>query len=1337
MKNYQIVCKQWLMVIGLIMLISVPYANAQFSLPGELDTSFNFGRPHNFFSDPNNPLPSVGASGIRDILIQPDGKILIAGFFTTYNGLTRNRIARLNDDGSVDGSFNPFGGASGAIETMALQSDGKILIGGNFTNYNGTARNRIARINTDGSLDLTFNPGSGANGTIWDIEVRSDGLIYIGGQFGSYNGTTVEGLTRLTAIGLKDATFNPSGTGLGGGVVYTLALYINDVIFAGSFSDYNGTARNNIARVNNTGGLTTFNTTGTGFDGTINDIEIYGSSAMLVVGNFSNYNGTSRNGIANISTNGPLITSGFSFGTGFGGSFIDIKTVKENFSIGRIIVGGSFTSYKGVTINNFIAIDYAGSEDPMFSAGGGADFSVNCLAVQSDGKALAAGNFSSFKNLPIRLPRINTNGSLDLTFNPITGVGRLANSTVYAVDEQSTTRIILGGQFTSYNGTLKNNILRTFSNGQLDASFISGSGADNTIRSLVVLTDDRILIGGDFLAYNITARNRIARLNINGDIDNTFNPGLGANGTVQAIAVQPDGRILIGGSFTQYAGNARNRIARLNTDGSLDASFSIGTGASSTIHTIAVQSDGKILIGGAFSTFNGTSISRVARLNSNGSLDTSFNIGTGTGAGSTVRSIVVQADGRIVIGGGFFTFNGISRNDIARLNTNGSLDTTFNPGSGTSDEVYTCKIQPDGKVLIGGTFGTFNGVNRIGIARLNAFGTLDQSFDPGTGASGNVYSTSLRSGKLLIGGTFETYDNIYRSRVARVLAPNCATINNTTTSSSICQGSQKLLTGTSTGTWVILSGSGSISGNVYTASGGSGSVTIYNELGGCTSPTVTFSVNPRPSAPTVPTPSAICAGNTATITPTAGAPFYRFYDTSTGFNALSNPVTSYTTPSLTATTTYYVASHALGCESNTRTAVTVTVNPLPGAPTTPTPSAICAGNTSTITPTAGGANYNFYAASSGGSPLTGGNGVASFTTPTLTTTTTYHVASVSAAGCESSTRTAVTATVNPLPSAPTTPAPSAICTGNTSTITPTAGGANYRFYAASSGGSPLAGGNGVASFTTPTLSTTTIYHVSSVSAAGCESSTRTAVAVTVNPLPSAPTAPAPAAICAGNTVTIAPSAGGANYRFYAASSGGSPLAGGNGVASFTTPTLSTTTTYHVASVSAAACESSIRTAVTATVNPNPSVAITQSGDTLRTTTLGSSYQWFRNSLPVSGAISAILVPTQSGSYTVQVTNAQGCTGTSPAVSFIVTGLQAGHSIAESLKVYPNPFINQVRIEAGTQFEYSLLDITGAVLLNGRSEDQQSELYLGELASGTYFLRLVYGEGIQVKKLIKQ
>ena len=174
------------------------------------------------------------------------------------------------------------------------------------------------------------------------------------------------------------------------------------------------------------------------------------------------------------------------------------------------------------------------------------------------------------------------------------------------------------------------------------------------------------------------SRKGIARLNSDGGLDTGFNPGSGANSNVEYLALQSDGKVLIGGAFTNFNRTARIRIARLNGDGSLDAGFDAGLGANDSVFSVAVQSDGKVLIGGWFTNVNGTTRNFVARLNSDGTLDASFD----PGANNTVYSVAVQSDGKILIGGDFSMVKGTSRNRITRLNSDGSLDGGFNPDRG-------------------------------------------------------------------------------------------------------------------------------------------------------------------------------------------------------------------------------------------------------------------------------------------------------------------------------------------------------------------------------------------------------------------------------------------------------------------------------------------------------------------------------------------------------------------------------------------------------------------------------------------------------------------------------
>src|SRR5438067_6034490 len=195
-----------------------------------------------------------------------------------------------------------------------------------------------------------------------------------------------------------------------------------------------------------------------------------------------------------------------------------------------------------------------------------------------------------------------------------------------------------------------------------------------------------------------------ATLAAGGDVDPNFNANGFEPGTIGGAVRQPDGKLIvfdgIFGDFSSVNGTARSGIARLNADGSLDSSFNPSlalNSATGQVQAVALQTDGKIVIGGSFTGVNGTARNNIARLNADGSLDTSFN--PGSGADKQVRAIAVQTDGRIVIGGYFTSVNATARNRVARLNANGALDPSFDPGSGapgTFDYVETFAVQSNG-----------------------------------------------------------------------------------------------------------------------------------------------------------------------------------------------------------------------------------------------------------------------------------------------------------------------------------------------------------------------------------------------------------------------------------------------------------------------------------------------------------------------------------------------------------------------------------------------------------------------------------------------------------------
>lgn len=268
-----------------------------------------------------------------------------------------------------------------------------------------------------------------------------------------------------------------------------------------------------------------------------------------------------------------------------------------------------------------------------------------------------------------------------------------------------------------------------------------------------------------------------------GFIDTSFNTGTGIDSGgfgigVRSIEVQPDGKILVGGAFVAFNGTNRMCIARLNTNGTLDTSFNPGTGADYTIKSIVLQSDGKIIIGGAFSKYNGVSRNGVARLNSDGSLDTTFNPGSGINGTVTtdfkpfVYSILPQTQDRILIAGNFLSYNGTDKGSIARLYNNGVIDNTFDPPPHcfACDKIYySMALQPNGKIILPKRFAS----------RLNIDGSIDNTFQqPNCNpCSYSSYVKIQSDGKILIAGGSYRIEGVWHNNIIRLLNSDNLSVN--------------------------------------------------------------------------------------------------------------------------------------------------------------------------------------------------------------------------------------------------------------------------------------------------------------------------------------------------------------------------------------------------------------------------------------------------------------------------------------------------------------------------------------------------------------------------------
>ena len=340
------------------------------------------------------------------------------------------------------------------------------------------------------------------------------------------------------------------------------------------------------------------------------------------------------------------------------------------------------------------------------------------------------------------------------------------NDTVRAIAVQPDGKVIIGGDFTQVEGVTRNRIARLNADGTLDTGFDPNVTAGN-VNSIVLQADGRILVGGNFSQVGGQQRNNIFRLNTDGTLDMNFAPPV--QGSVFTIAVQTDGKILVGGFFNRFGFGPDDNVGsiiRLNTDGTLDTPFN--PMANDPVRSIVLQADGKILVGGDFTNIDGQTRNRIARLNTDGTAD-SFN----PSADMNVRQLALQTDGKILVVGNFTTINTVTRNSIARLNADGTLDTNF--VANANSDVNTVALQSDGKILVGGSFLMINGQNRRLIARLNTDGTADP-FNPQPDST--VQSLFVQTdGRFLVGGSFTIINGLPRNRIARfALAPTAANL---------------------------------------------------------------------------------------------------------------------------------------------------------------------------------------------------------------------------------------------------------------------------------------------------------------------------------------------------------------------------------------------------------------------------------------------------------------------------------------------------------------------------------------------------------------------------------
>ncbi|MCC3158975.1 T9SS type A sorting domain-containing protein [Hymenobacter sp. 15J16-1T3B] len=696
---------------------------------------------------------------------QPDGKRIINGAFLRINGgSVASRLVRLNADGSLDNTFLQNVGAATAVQRMHLLSNGQVLLvgfGGSATTAGGVSRSGgLLRLNADGTGDASFDAGSGPTSQLYSVTYLDDaavlpsGKVVAVGPFDHFNGAATNNIVGLNANGSLDTSFNP-GTGANDEILTVVALPSGKLLIGGYFTSYNGFNCDGLARLNADGSFDTSFTATT--NGGVENITVQPDGKILLAGQFYPTTSTTTT-LIRLNANGtPDNTFAQPTQAYFPGSFYgDAMHVQADGKI--VVIGGSGSSPYLTRLNP------NGTIDATYQVGTGPNASPYSLTALASGGTLVAGNFSDFNGTPDRtLIQLSSAGAVDAAFQPKIQT----NAGIYAAVRQADGKYVVGGTFTEINGQPARRLARINTDGSLDQQYGYNSGGlgtavndivlqngsavvatgtqvlrfqstgaiDNTfaptafsgpVSRLVLQPDGRLLAGGSFSFYSNRSVAGLVRLDGAGNYDASFAPvTTGANAISQFhnMALQPDGKLLVE-AYARTTSTATSRVMRLLANGTVDASFTALTltnpsgSNSSTYRTyaLALQPDGKILLGGAFGAVGGTPRANLARLNADGTIDTGFTPAALTG---TVFSLAVQPNNRLLVGGAFTSTAGLPAN-LARLNADGTADASFAATTVPNSSVRSLLVQTDGAVVIGGFFNALSGQSAHALARITA-----------------------------------------------------------------------------------------------------------------------------------------------------------------------------------------------------------------------------------------------------------------------------------------------------------------------------------------------------------------------------------------------------------------------------------------------------------------------------------------------------------------------------------------------------------------------------------------------------------------------------------------
>lgn len=650
---------------------------------------------------------------------------------------------------------------SGTVFAVVHLQDGSSIIGGNFTSVNGVPRTHIARLRANNELDTDWAPV--LNGIVRALVVDADGNVIAGGAFTQVNGLVKNSLVRFPGTGpaVPDPTWIPSPNG----AVYAIAIGGDGSVYAGgAFTAVGGQPRNRIAKIVAGGTGSVDPDWNPSADSTVRTLAVDTQGGIYVGGDFQSINAVTRRNVAKLSTSGAGAVSltWYVSVAGYAGPDGRITAIAVDGS-DRVYVGGQFVAIGGVYRNNIARFSSGATAvvDPAWNPG--TVGAVYALSLAADGWIYAGGAFSSAGNLPRRrLARIRDDGLVDATWDPS------VDGDVFAL-AADVGKISVGGRLTGVGERVVAGFAALNDQGTADglaqvemASWPSPGGA---ISRMLIQPDGHVLIAGSFSSIGGVIRRHLARIDASGKLDLEWNPS--PDGDVAAMAFDFSGRVIVGGDFTRIGGQARSGIAKVSADGSGTAEPAWNPSVGGTVYAVAVDQQESVYLGGIFSSVGGLPRSRLAKLSEDGVVDPAWDPSADNG----VNAIAVDAHGDILVGGYFTAVGGKTRNSIAKLSPAGSGAAYAQWAPTINGTVGNLAVGLDGAVYVGGSFTEVNSEPRKNLARVSgSTGWVDPAWKPSPDGSRVSAVVLDGDGNVYVGGSYTTIGGVARRNLAKISA---------------------------------------------------------------------------------------------------------------------------------------------------------------------------------------------------------------------------------------------------------------------------------------------------------------------------------------------------------------------------------------------------------------------------------------------------------------------------------------------------------------------------------------------------------------------------------------